>query len=188
MSRFIFINFLWHFPDELSVHFLFTPFLFQFLGYLQYWLSQQQQLPDKIFFGIGNIKTQTIFIFSKATFHTDQTFTYIEAFTYIPLLFFSFISFFDLIQFSYPEVRVSFPLSFLHYFTIWELYSFISTYFPSLHGKNSTFFYPNSIPISVLKTLTILTSVSIWSSLLENSFKSSMNNNCFSFYFFFSHS
>ena len=55
-------------------------------------------------------------------------------------------------------------------------FSFTSDYFSSLHGRNSTFFIRKSIPISLLKTLTVLKSVSICSSLLENSFKSSIDN------------
>ena len=45
----------------------------------------------------------------------------------------------DLIQFNYPQICVSFLFDLLHYFAIWELYSFTSNYFPFLNGKNSTF-------------------------------------------------
>ena len=68
----------------------------------------------------------------------------IDTFTHIPLLLLlSFLSPFDLIQFNYTQICVSFLFDLLHYFTIWELYSF--TY------SIPHFFIPNSIPISVLK-------------------------------------
>ena len=81
MPSFILTSFLWHFPDELSIHFLFTLVLFKFLYFLLFkfftrysifsidCLSVSNSL-EEIFFRIGNIKTQTVFLFSAATFHT----------------------------------------------------------------------------------------------------------------------
>ena len=71
--------------------------------------------------------------------------------------FYSFIIFvfhfilFDLIQFNYAQICVFFLFDLLHYFTIWELYSFTSNY--SLFMVRIPYFFsPNSILISVLKT------------------------------------
>ena len=78
----------------------------------------------------------------------------VEAFTYISLFFFHFILF-DLIQFNYVQICVFFLFDLLHYFTIWELYSFTSNY--SLFMVRIPYFFsPNSILISVLKTWTAL--------------------------------
>ena len=96
---------------------------------------------------------------------------------------FQFI-FFELIQLNYAQICVSFLLDLLYYFTNWELYFFGSNYFPFHHGKNVPFFIQNSILVSVLMACTVFTNVSICSSLLENSFKSSMSNTLFSFYSF----
>ena len=87
---------------------------------------------------------------------------------------------FDLIQFNYPQIFESFLFNLLHYFTIWESYSLTLI----LQGKNSTFFKPNSIPTSVLKSWTMLASDFICYILLENSFKSSKNYKRFSYILF----
>ena len=84
MPSFILINFIWHFPDKLSMHFLFTPVLFKFLCFLLLKFSTHCSIfsidclrcsnsPDEVFFRIDNKKTQTIFLFFNATFHTYQT-------------------------------------------------------------------------------------------------------------------
>ena len=94
------------------------------------------------------------------------------AFIFIYCFFFHFI-FFHLILF-------------LTSFTFRELYFFTSNYFLSLFMvRNPNFFFPNSIPLFVLNTWTVLFSVTTCSSLLKNSFKSSMNKKWFSLYSFF---
>ena len=50
------------------------------------------------------------------------------------------------------------------------------------------FFIPNSMPMSVLNTYTVLTKVFFCSSIIAQSFKSSKNNRCFNLYSFFSDS
>ena len=43
-------------------------------------------------------------------------------------------------------IYASFLFDLFHYFIIWELYSFTSNYFSSLHGKNSTFVHSKLHP------------------------------------------
>ena len=78
------LNHFWITIDELSMHLLLTPVLFKFLYFLFFkfftrysifsidCLSCSNSLYE-VFFRIGNIKIQTIVLFSNTTFHTYQT-------------------------------------------------------------------------------------------------------------------
>ena len=50
----------------------------------------------------------------------------IEAFTYVSLFFLFHFILFDIMQFNYAQICVSFLLNLVHYFTVWEPYSFTS--------------------------------------------------------------
>ena len=78
--------------------------------------------------------------------HLVLTLGPVEAFAYVSLLFFFHFFLYDFLQFNYPKIPVSFFFDRFHYFTIWELYSFTSNYFPSLNGKNSTLFHSKLHP------------------------------------------
>ena len=222
-TKFILINFLWHFPDKLFMNFLFMPVLLKLLCFLFFKFPTRYSIfsidclsccnsSDEVFFWIGNTKTKTIFLFSNATFHTHQTsaslfplyvqsvhiaiwvltlhrlsffflisclhllihslstvvfllsiwiqplrmhllvsFCFphlvlilrpIKAFSYIPLLFllsFLFILSYPIQQCPNMCIHSFRHSSLLHH--LGALYSFTSNYFPSLHGKNSTFFH-----------------------------------------------
>ena len=108
------------------MHFIFTLVLFKFLCLLFFKFSTHYSIfsidcliysytPDEVFFSIGNIKVQIIFLFLNATFHTHQTYASLFAFyvqsvhialrckaLYIVIVFLDFLStFFNSISFHF---------------------------------------------------------------------------------------
>ena len=72
MPSFIHINFLWHFPDKLSMHFFFFPVLFKFFCFSFFLFSTGYSVfsidclscnnsPDEVFFRIRSINKPKLF-------------------------------------------------------------------------------------------------------------------------------
>ena len=100
----------------------------------------------------------------------------LRLYSFIFFFFFHFISF-DLIQFNYSQICVSFLFDLLHYFTIWELYSFTFNYFSVSSDKNSALFLSKPHPnISTKFKNTSHKCIHLFFTLRENNFKSFINN------------